>query len=279
DLQPTAVAQAPSIGLMRVILNEHSNLRWRAIDLSSEAGAELLWSGIICKEDDREIAWRGEARYVRRLDRGRPVREQWLDSALPLRLESRERGRLDTLRFSPFELPPCGPGQVLIEVKAAGMNFRDVLKALALYPGDAPDARIFGDEIGGIVKEIGSGVTELAPGDRVFGLAVFGIATDAIVRAADVRRIPAGLTFEAAATLPVVFMTAWHALQNVARLRKGERVLVHAGAGGVGMAAIQITLHLGADVIASAGSPSKRALLKTLGGRDVIDSRRGALPE
>ena len=279
DLQPTAVAQAPSIGLMRVILNEHSNLRWRAIDLSSEADAELLWSEIIRKDDEREIALRGEARYVRRLDRGRPVREQWLDSALPLRLKSRERGRLDTLRFSPFELPPCGPGQVLIEVKAAGMNFRDVLKALALYPGDAPDARIFGDEIGGIVKEIGSGVTHLAPGDRVFGLAVFGIATHAIVRAADVRRIPAGLTFEAAATLPVVFMTAWHALQNVARLRKGERVLVHAGAGGVGMAAIQIALHLGADVIASAGSPSKRALLKTLGVKHAIDSRRGDFAE
>ena len=279
DLQPTAVAQAPSIGLMRVISNEHSNLRWRAIDLSSEADAELLWSEIICKDDEREIALRGEARYVRRLDRGRPVREQWLDSALPLRLESRERGRLDTLRFSPFELAPCGPGQVLIEVKAAGMNFRDVLKALALYPGDAPDARIFGDEIGGIVKEIGSGVTHLAPGDRVFGLAVFGIATHAVVRATDVRRIPAGLTFEAAATLPVVFMTAWHALQNVARLRKGERVLVHAGAGGVGMAAIQIALHLGADVIASAGTPSKRALLKTLGVKHVIDSRRGDFAE
>ena len=95
---------------------------------------------------------RGEARYVRRLDRGRPQREQWLDPTLPLRLESRERGHLDTLRFAPFELPPCGPGQVLIEVKAAGMNFRDVLKALALYPGDAPDARIFGDEVGGIVR-------------------------------------------------------------------------------------------------------------------------------
>ena len=205
--------------------------------------------------------------------------EQWLDPLLPLRLECRERGRLDTLRFTPFELPPCGPGQVLIEVKAAGMNFRDVLKSLALYPGDAPDARIFGDEVGGIVKAVGSDVTHLAPGDRVFGLAVFGIATHAIARAGDVRRIPADLTFEAAATLPVVFMTAWYALRNVGRLREGERVLVHAGAGGVGMAAIQIALHLGADVIATAGSPSKRALLKTLGVEHVIDSRRGDFAE
>ena len=129
------------------------------------------------------------------------------------------------------------------------------------------------------LRQLAPDVTHVAPGDRVFGLAVFGIATHAIARAGDVRRIPAGLTFEAAATLPVVFMTAWHALRNVARLREGERVLVHAGAGGVGMAAIQIALHLGAEVIATAGSPSKRALLKTLGVEHVIDSRRGDFAE
>jgi len=198
---------------------------------------------------------------------------------LPLRLESRERGHLDTLRFAPFALPQCERGQVLIDVKAAGMNFRDVLKALALYPGDAPDARIFGDEVAGVVRAVGEDVTHVVPGDRVFGLAVFGLATQAIARGGDVRPIPAGLTFEAAATLPVVFMTSWHALQNVARLRKGETVLVHAGAGGVGMAAIQIARHLGARVIASAGSPKKRSLLETLGVENVIDSRRGDFAE
>ena len=278
----TAVAQAPGVGLMRVILNEHSNLCWRAIDLPPEPSAAdvtSLWNEISRKHAEREIALRGEARYVRRLDRGRPPREQWLDPALPLRLESRERGHLDALRFAPFALPDCGPGQVLIEVKAAGMNFRDVLKALALYPGDAPDARIFGDEVGGIVRAIGPDVTHVVPGDHVFGLAVFGLATQTIARAGDVRRIPAGLTFEAAATLPVVFMTAWHALRNVARLREGERVLVHAGAGGVGMAAVQIARYFGARVIASAGSPGKRALLKTLGVNHVIDSRRGDFAE
>jgi acyl transferase domain-containing protein/NADPH:quinone reductase-like Zn-dependent oxidoreductase/acyl carrier protein len=282
NLRPTAVAQAPSIGLMRVILNEHSNLCWHAIDLPAEQSTEdteLLWGEISRQDAEREIALRGEARYVRRLDRGRPSREQWLDSGVPLLLQSRERGRLDTLRLVPFELPQCKPGQVLIEVKAAGMNFRDVLKALALYPGDAPDARIFGDEVAGIVRAVGPYVAQLAPGDRVFGLAVPGIATHAIARVGDVRRIPADLTFEAAATLPVVFMTAWYALRNVGRLRERERVLVHAGAGGVGMAAIQIALHLGAEVIATAGSPSKRAVLQTLGVKHVIDSRRGDFAE
>ena len=84
-----------------------------------------------------------------------------------------------------------------------------------------------------------------------------------MARGGDVRLMPEGLSFEAAATLPVVFMTSWHALKTVAHLQPNERILVHAGAGGVGMAAIQIAHYLGAEVIASAGSPAKRALLKT----------------
>jgi acyl transferase domain-containing protein/NADPH:quinone reductase-like Zn-dependent oxidoreductase/NAD(P)-dependent dehydrogenase (short-subunit alcohol dehydrogenase family)/SAM-dependent methyltransferase/acyl carrier protein len=276
-MNATAVEQAPIIGLLRVILNEYPNFSGRGIDLPPEASPSdqsLLWSELLRDDAEREVAFRGEARYVQRLARGRPSHEEWLDPAVPLRLESRERGHLDTLGFKPFALPTCGAGDVLIEVKAAGLNFRDVLKALALYPGEAPDARVFGDEVAGVVKAVGSGVDHVAPGDRVFGLAVFGLATHALARGGDVRRIPAGLSFEQAATLPVVFMTAWHALQNVARMRKGESILVQAGAGGVGMAAIQIAQHLGVDVIATAGSPAKRALLETLGVKHVIDSRR-----
>jgi acyl transferase domain-containing protein/NADPH:quinone reductase-like Zn-dependent oxidoreductase/SAM-dependent methyltransferase/acyl carrier protein len=272
----TAVTQAPIIGLLRVILNEYPNISGRAIDLPPEASApdlSLLWSELLRGDAEREIAFRGEARYVRRLARGRSPHEERLDSTVPLRLESRERGHLDTLRFVPFAPRTCGAGEVLIEVKAAGMNFRDVLKALALYPGEAPDAGIFGDEVAGVVKAIGSGVDHVAPGDRVFGLATFGLASHTLARGGDVSRIPGGLSFEQAATLPVVLMTAWHALHNVARMRKGECILVHSGAGGIGMAAIQIAHHLGAEVIATAGSPVKRALLKTFGVKHVVDSR------
>ena len=282
DSSPTVLAQAPAVGLMRVILNEYPNYACRGIDLPptpSAADANLLWMELLRAESEREVAFRGEARYVQRLERGRPRREQTFDRAVPLRLESRERGQLDTLSFAPFGQPSCGPGEVIIDVKAAGMNFRDVLKALALYPGEAPDARVFGDEVGGIVIVVGSDVTHVRPGDRVFGLAVFGLSTQTIARGGDVRRIPNDLSFEEAATIPVVFMTSWHALKNVARLRKGERVLIHAGAGGVGMAAIQIAHHLGAEVIASAGSPAKRTLLQTLGVKHVIDSRRGDFAE
>jgi acyl transferase domain-containing protein/NADPH:quinone reductase-like Zn-dependent oxidoreductase/NAD(P)-dependent dehydrogenase (short-subunit alcohol dehydrogenase family)/SAM-dependent methyltransferase/acyl carrier protein len=277
ETNATAVTQAPAIGLLRVMLSEHPHFTCRGIDLSptdSQSDDILLWSELSRSDSEREIAFRGEARYVQRLDRGSPTREQWLKADAPMRLESRERGHLDSLRFAPFETPSCGPDQVLIEVKAAGMNFRDVLKALALYPGEAPDARAFGDEVAGITIAVGSGVAHVAPGDRVFGITAFGLATHALTRAGDVRRIPIDLSFEEAATLPVVFMTAWHALKNVARLRAGDRILIHAGAGGVGMAATQIAHHLGAEVIATAGSPAKRSLLGTMGVKHVIDSRR-----
>lgn len=282
EAQVTTVAQAPAIGLLRVIGNEYTNLSCHGIDLppkASESDIELLLGELAAENTEREVAFRGEARYVQRLGRGRATKEVILDESIPLRLESKERGHLDTLRFVPFKTPVCAPNEVLIEVKAAGMNFRDVLKALALYPGEAPDARIFGDEVAGIVKSVGSDVTHVAVGDRVFGLAVFGLSTHTLARGGDVRKIPGNLTFEEAATLPVVFMTSWHALYNVARMRKGEKILVHAGAGGVGMAAIQIAHHLGVEVIASAGSATKRTLLENLGVKHVIDSRRGDFAE
>jgi acyl transferase domain-containing protein/NADPH:quinone reductase-like Zn-dependent oxidoreductase/acyl carrier protein/SAM-dependent methyltransferase len=278
----TAVAQAPSIGIFRVILGEHPNFSCRGIDLPAETSSndiDVLWSELLHADTEREVALRGEARYVQRITRGFENHEQRLDASVPLRLESRERGLLDSLRFTSFELPTCAPGEVLIHVKAAGMNFRDVLKALALYPAETADARIFGDEVAGEVIAVGEGVTHLAVGDKAFGLAVFGLATHTLARAADVRKMPDNLSYEETATLPVVFMTAWYALKNVARMKTGESILVHAGAGGVGMAAIQIAHHLGAEVIASAGSPTKRALLKTLGVKHVIDSRRGDFAE
>src|SRR5258708_8653938 len=101
---------------------------------------------------------------------------------MPLRLVSRERGHLDSLHFVPFARPACGAGEVLIEVKAAGMNFRDVLKALALYPREAPDAPIFGDQVARVGKAVRSRGDPVAPRDRIIGLAVFRLASPTLVR-------------------------------------------------------------------------------------------------
>jgi NADPH:quinone reductase-like Zn-dependent oxidoreductase/SAM-dependent methyltransferase/acyl carrier protein len=282
EAHAAAVTQAPAIGLLRVMLSEHPHFRCSGIDLPpqvSESDESLLWSELRRNDREREVALRGEARYVQRFSRGAPEAELPLTSGQPMRLESRERGHLDSLRFSAAPNFACEPGRVLIEVKAAGLNFRDVLKALALYPGEAPDARAFGDEVAGVVTDIGAGVEHVVPGDRVFGLTTFGLATHAVARAGDVRRIPLDLSFEEAATLPVVFMTAWHSLKNVARVRAGEKILIHAGAGGVGMAAIQLARQLGAEVIATAGSSAKRALLEKLGVKHLLDSRSADFAE
>ncbi len=282
DRDPISAAQGPGIGFFRVFLGEHTNIACRAIDLPREVSPDdlaHLWRELLRSEPEREVALRGDARYVQRLSRGLAFVEQPLDPSIPLRLESCERGSLDSLKFTSFDMPQCGPGEVLVRVEAAALNFRDVLKALGLYPAESADARMYGDEVAGEVIAAGKDVRHVKPGDKVFGLAVHGLATHTLARGADVLPIPGGMTPEEAATLPVVFMTAWHSLKNVARLRKGETILVHSGLGGVGMAAIQIAQHLGATVIASAGSPHKRALLATMGVRHVIDSRRGDFAE
>jgi acyl transferase domain-containing protein/NADPH:quinone reductase-like Zn-dependent oxidoreductase len=161
----------------------------------------------------------------------------------------------------PEVLEPLKPDQVRIAVHAAGLNFRDVLINLGMYP-DA-DAQP-GSEGAGVVLEVGPGVTGLAPGDRVMGLFGGAFGPIAVADTRTVMRVPDGWDFRRAAATPVAFLTAWYALTDLAGLRAGERVLVHAATGGVGMAAVQIARHLGAEVYATA-SPGKHSVLDDMG--------------
>ncbi len=155
------------------------------------------------------------------------------------------------------------PGQVRVGVRAGGMNFRDVLIALGMYPDEA---RV-GSEGAGVVLELGPGVEGLAVGDRVMGLfAGFGPVAVADRRA--IVRIPEGWSFAQAAAIPIVFLTAYYGLSDLAALKSGERVLVHAGTGGVGMAAVQLARHIGAEVFVTA-SPGKWGVLRDLGFDDA----------
>ncbi|MFI0781131.1 SDR family NAD(P)-dependent oxidoreductase [Streptomyces sp. NPDC021212] len=161
----------------------------------------------------------------------------------------------------PEVLDPLGPGEVRIAVHAAGVNFRDALIAVGLYPGGG----VFrGSEGAGAVVDIGAGVTGLAVGDRVMGLFEGAFGPLAVADARMVVPIPDGWTFQQAAAVPVVFLTAWYGLVDLAGLRHGESVLIHAATGGVGMAAVQIARHLGAEVYATA-SPGKHAVLEEMG--------------
>ncbi|MFJ1991456.1 SDR family NAD(P)-dependent oxidoreductase [Streptomyces asiaticus] len=161
----------------------------------------------------------------------------------------------------PEVLEPLGPGEVRIAVHAAGMNFRDALIVVGMYPGGG----VFrGSEGAGVVVDIGPEVTGLAVGDRVMGLFEGAFGPWAVADARMVVPIPDGWTFRQAAAVPVVFLTAWYGLVDLAGLRNGETVLIHAATGGVGMAAVQIARHLGAEVYATA-SPGKHGVLAEMG--------------
>ncbi len=177
---------------------------------------------------------------------------------------------LDSLELRPVPLRPPGDGEVQIRVLATGLSFRDVLSVLGMYPGKAGPP---GNECAGRIVAVGAGVEGLRPGDEVVACAPGSFANLLTVDARLVAHKPEILSFAEAAALPIVFLTASEALLDVARLRAGERVLVHAAAGGVGMAALQLAQGVGAEVFATAGSPAKWELLASLGVRHVFDSR------
>lgn len=167
--------------------------------------------------------------------------------------------------------PTPGPGEVRVRVAASGVNFADVLARMGLYP-DAPKLPcVVGYEIAGTVDAVGAGVTSCKAGDRVLALTRFGGYSDVVVApAAQMIPVPAALSFEKAAAIPVNYLTAWIMLIRLGNLGDGERILIHAAAGGVGQAALQLARWRGAEVFGTA-SASKHARLAELGVRHCID--------
>jgi polyketide synthase 7 len=193
----------------------------------------------------------------------------------PWRLTAGGAGTLENLVVQPSPRVELAAGQVRVAVAAVGVNFRDVLVALGMYPGGGE----LGVEGAGVIAEVGQGVTGLAVGDAVMGL--FGlVGSEAVVDARMVARVPAGWSLATAAGVPVVFLTAWYGLSVLAGVTAGQKVLVHAATGGVGMAAVQVARHWGAEVFATA-SPGKWDVLRSMGFDDehIGDSRSLAFEE
>ncbi|MFD7982538.1 SDR family NAD(P)-dependent oxidoreductase, partial [Kitasatospora indigofera] len=242
-------------GLVRSAQAEHPG-RFVLVD------ADELPDGLSVGDED-QVAVRRGAVHVPRLVRSAP-------EAFDGRLTQAGTGSLDDLAFLPYEQAPPGPREVRVAVRAAGLNFRDVLIALGVYPGEA----LMGGEGAGVVTEVGAEVTGLRPGDRVAGLLPGAFGRVAVADHRVLVRIPDEWTFAQAATVPVAFLTAWYGLRDLGSLMAGDRVLVHAGTGGVGMAAIQLARRLGAEVFATA-SPAKWDTLRALGlDEDHIASSR-----
>ncbi|MGX7825874.1 type I polyketide synthase [Actinokineospora sp. 24-640] len=244
------VAAAGAWGLVRSAQSEHPG-RFVLVDVD-DSPVET-WSGVV-ESGEPQVAVRGGEVLVPRLVRAASVGALPLPGCPQWRLDSTEPGSLDDLALVESEPAVLGPLDVRLEVRAAGVNFRDVLIALGTYP----EAALMGSEASGYVLEVGSGVADLVPGDRVFGLVPGGFGPQAVTDRRLVALMPSGWSFAEAASVPMAFLTAYYALVDLAGLRLGESVLVHAAAGGVGMAATQVARHLGAEVWGTA-SPSKWA--------------------
>ena len=294
---PVAISQAPLWGIGHVIALEHPELACTRVDLDPASGldqAQALLHELGSTDGEDQIALRLDGRHVARLVQSSLDADETAGALLlepahgrPFRLEIRDPGVIENLTLRQVERRPPGPGEVEIEVEAAGLNFLDVLLALGVLPDDAGDKRggsssntgarssgpRLGAECAGRIVALGPDVHDLELGQEVLALATSSFGSFVTTKSLLVAPKPRHLTFEEAATLPLAFLTVVYSLSHVARLRAAERVLIHAGAGGVGLAAIQWAQHIGAQIFATAGSDEKRSLLRSLGVQHVMDSR------
>ena len=271
--EPAVPAAAPVWGMVRSAQSEHPG-RFLLFDLDDApaVGGDVQaaapdWQALL-DLDEPQVAQRAGRLLAPRLAAA--------DLATPepggaWRLGIPRKGSLENLAISASTGDrELGVDEVRVGVRAGGLNFRDVLIALGLYPGEAP----LGSEAAGVVLEVGSGVSGLAPGDRVFGLMPDCFGPLAVADRRMVVKMPDDWSFVEAASVPVVYLTAYYGLVDLAGLQSGERILVHAAAGGVGMAAVQLAQHFGAEVLATA-SASKQPAVRALGvAADRIASSR-----
>jgi NADPH:quinone reductase-like Zn-dependent oxidoreductase/SAM-dependent methyltransferase/acyl carrier protein len=266
-------------GTARTLANEHPGLVGRRVSLhrtGARTDARRLAREILAATDEDEIVLTASDRFVPR-ERPRPASTRPAgDTPFALRVSNPGLSYELAWRQVPAPAPP-GPGDVLVEVRASALNYRDVMKVVGLLPAEvfetAADADGLGLECAGVVLACGADVSEFAPGDRVVGMTFSACASHAVMQPARMSRLADSVSFAEAAATPVAATTAQYALSELARLRAGERVLIHGAAGGVGLAAVGFAMLKGARVIATAGSDLKRTFLRGLGVAHVLDSR------
>ena len=279
------LVQSPLVGLARTIATECSSYPFLQIDLDDHALTDpdaLLRAMSACRVET-EIVLRDARALAPRLERRALAdipactkRVIQSDRQTNFVATMKSPGVIDTLELRETAMPEIGPEEVLLEVGAVGLNFRDVMAVTGLLPVEAepePAWLNLGMEYGATVAAVGTLVTTLAPGDRVMGTGRRCLQRFIAAPAATLTKLGEQLSLAGAATIPSVFATAHYALNHVARMRKGERVLIHVATGGVGLAAVQLAKRAGAEIFATAGNAEKRAYLTSLGIEHVMNSR------
>ncbi|HZZ62671.1 MAG TPA: SDR family NAD(P)-dependent oxidoreductase [Roseiarcus sp.] len=277
-----AVAEAV-LSFVRTLANEFATIDFRRVLIadSSPASAESLATVVLSNVDETDLEIDGESVRVLRYaapDSRRTAVES--GGGLASRLEKSAEGGLDRIAWKAVECPAPTAHEIEVEVSAAGLNFRDVMWALSILPDEMLEDGFAGPTLGlefsGRVTRVGSSVDHLNVGDPVVGLCGGAFASHVVVDVEHAAKIPEALGCESAATVPVSFLTAYYSLVCCADLKRDEWVLIHGGAGGVGLAALQIARWRGARPIVTAGSPEKRALTRALGAEHAFDSRSGS---
>ncbi len=280
------VYQSSLWGLGRAIALEHPELTCRRIDLSSldaiASDTHQLLQELYSPTTEDQIAYRQGNRYVARLA---PYQSKTnllpIPSGQSFQLKLKEYGLIDNLALLPIQRRSPGPNDVEIQVAAAGLNFRDVLNVLGLlkeyyseYLGITQANQLtFGFECAGTVVKKGDQVSDFDIGDEVIAtMLTNGVSRFITTRSEFVISKPSQISFAEAATLPLAFLTAYYGLQSLAQLKAGDRILIHAAAGGVGQAAVQIAQRAGAEIFATA-SPSKWDFLRKQGISHIMHSR------
>ena len=267
---------------LRTIANEYPDLKITAIDPCGVGDATRLLLMLRSIErsaaNETEIVLTSKGVFGLRVEMGLPLlasNEPLNDTSLTLTcLNSR---RLNGLTWQPAPRAALKVNEVEIEIVATGLNYRDVMWALDLLPEEALETGFVGPTLGlecaGRVVRVGSGVTKLALGETVIAFGPSSFGSHMVIDKNWVSPVPKVISLEQAATLPVSYFTAQYALLYLGRLGAGETVLIHGGAGGVGLAAIAVAQSVGARIIATAGSPVKQNLLTELGVEHVLSSR------
>ncbi|MBT2386034.1 type I polyketide synthase [Streptomyces sp. ISL-11] len=275
-------------GATRSLANEHPHVTVKRLSL--ERGDDAAADGrrvvreLLTPTEEDEIALTAGGRFVpRTVERTDAPQGTSHGTRVPaFSLEVRDPGMAYRLAWVENDIPAPGPGEVVVAVRAAALNYRDIMQAVGILPADPRHdqaATGAGMECAGLVTATGPGVTSVRPGDRVFALAPGAFASHVRTVEHAVGRLPKSMSFTEGATLPIAFLTVHYSLGHLARLAPGETVLVHGAAGGVGLAALQYARRRGARVIATAGNPFKRDLVRALGAEHVLDSRTLAFAE
>ena len=277
-------------GFGRTLMNEASTLGIRLIDIDDAAAIDTITYSLsreICHPDaEQEVMLTASGdRYVPRL-RVVPkrLRQADADSASPtLSLGFQTAGQLRNLRWEARPRVRIGRDEIEVEVQATGLNFRDIMYSLGLISDEVVEGGFAGPTLGlefaGVVTAVGHHVRGFGLGDRVVGFGPNSFSNRVVTQAGCISPVPAGMSLEAAATIPSAFFTSYYSLKHLARLESGERILIHGAAGGVGIAAIQIAKQCGAEIFATAGSEEKRDFLRLLGVDHVFDSRSYAFAD